>query len=142
MGKQCGLWIKKKKTFKNKCYSNLKNFCGLCPFVKEGKKINMKNRMWHITGKVNCEGSNICYLIECQKDKCKERYIGETEHSLRTIFTQHRGYVNNKQTKRATGYHFNLPGHKVSDMKVTILEKVKYNTDSYRKHNLTPLAMV
>ena len=39
-----------------------------------------------------------------------ERYIGETEHSLRTRFTQHRGYVNNNQTKRATVWHFNLPG--------------------------------
>ena len=43
--------------------------------------------------------------------------------------------MNNKQTKRATGYHFNLPGYKVDkvDMKVTILEKVKYNTEAYRK---------
>ena len=110
-----------------------KPFCDLCPFVKEGNKVKMRNRIWYITRHLNCESSNICYLIECQKDKCKERYIGETEHSLRTRFTQHRGYVNNNQTKRATGYHFNLPGHSVSDMKVTILEKVKYNTEAYRK---------
>ena len=110
-----------------------KPFCGLCPFVKEGKKVEMGNRIWYITRNLNCESSNICYLIKCQKDKCKERYIGETEHSLRTRFTQHKGYVNNKQTKRATGYHYNLAGHSVSDMKVTILEKVRYNTESYRK---------
>ena len=39
-------------------------------------------------------------------------------------------YVNNKQTKRATGFHFNLPGHRISDMEVNILEKVKYNTEA------------
>ena len=69
-----------------------KPFYGLCPFVKEGNEINMKNRTWHVTGNVNCESSNICYFIECQENKCKERYIGETEHRLRTRFTQHRGY--------------------------------------------------
>ena len=72
-------------------------------------------------------------MIECKKDNCKERYIGETEHTLGTRFLQHKGHVNNKQTKRATGYHNNLPGHTVADMKVTILEKVKYSTISYRK---------
>ena len=110
-----------------------KPFCGLCPFVKEGKKVEMGNRIWYITRHLNFESCNIRYLIECQKEKCKERQIGETEHTLRTRYTQHKGYVNNKQTKRATGYHYNLPGHSVADMKVAILDKVKYSTESYRK---------
>ena len=32
----------------------------------------------------------------------------------------------------ATGQHFNLPGHQLSDMEVTILEKVR-NNEQYRK---------
>ena len=38
-----------------------------------------------------------------------------------------------KHCNLATGYHFNLPGHSVSDLTVTILEKVRYNNEAYRK---------
>ena len=78
-------------------------------------------------------------MIICRKDNCQEKYIGETENDLRTRITQHRGYINNKQTKKAAGFHFNLPGHSVSDMQVTVLEKVKYNDEAYRKQRETLL---
>ena len=42
-------------------------------------------------------------------------------------FSQHRGYVNNQKMDKATGAHFNLPGHKLSDMRVSIIEKVYSN---------------
>ena len=42
-------------------------------------------------------------------------------------------YVVNKQVDKATGAHFNLPGHSLSHMKFTILEQVKVNSDNYRK---------
>ena len=45
---------------------------------------------------------------------------------------EHIGYINNFKQK-ATGYHFNLPGHGVKDMKFTVLEKVKYDDTAYRK---------
>ena len=38
-----------------------------------------------------------------------------------------------KQLNLATGYHFNLPGHSVSDLAVTKLEQLRYNTEAYRK---------
>ena len=38
-----------------------------------------------------------------------------------------------KQREKATGMHFNLPGHSVTNMKVSIIEQVKYNSDLYRK---------
>ena len=56
--------------------------------------------------------------------------IGETERSLQKRFNEHKQYVISRQKSKATGLHFNLPGHSVSDMKVTILEKV---------HSLDPL---
>ena len=52
------------------------------------------------------------------------QYIGETERSLQERFSEHKHYVTSKLITKATGFHFNLPGHSVSDMKVTILEKV------------------
>ena len=33
-------------------------------------------------------------------------------------------YVANKMLHKATGEHFNKPGHKISDMLMTIIEKV------------------
>ena len=45
---------------------------------------------------------------------------------------EHRGYINNNKN-RATGDHFNLPGHSVYDRKFTVLEKVKYDRTEYRK---------
>ena len=42
-------------------------------------------------------------------------------------------YVLNKNIDKATGNHFNKRGHSISDMRITILEKI-YNTDpNYRK---------
>ena len=35
--------------------------------------------------------------------------------------------------EQATGEHFDLPGHNISNMKVTIVERVKKNDDQYRK---------
>ena len=58
------------------------------------------------------------------------QYIGETERSLQERFSEHKAYVMSRHLGKATGFHFNLSGHSVSDMKVTILEKV---------HSLDPL---
>ena len=56
------------------------------------------------------------------------QYIGESERSLQERFSEHKAYVTNKQLTKATGAHYNIPGHNVSDMKVIILEKV-YSSD-------------
>ena len=45
---------------------------------------------------------------------------------------EHRGYVSNN-VDTPTGEHFNLPGHTLSDLRVTILEKVMSTDDMYRK---------
>ena len=72
-------------------------------------------------GYTNCDyGCTICvYLIECQKINCKQKYIWETERNITTRIMEHRGYIINFKHK-ATGDHFNLPGHSVKDMKYTI----------------------
>ena len=51
------------------------------------------------------------------------KYIGESDRTLQKRFSDHRGYVSNRLLKKATGYHFNQPGHSLSDMEVTIVEK-------------------
>ena len=51
-------------------------------------------------------------------------YIGKSVVNFRTRMSQHRNYVAKKMLHKATGEHFNKPGHKISDMLMTIIEKV------------------
>ena len=107
--------------------------CPNCPFIKNVKKVSGPNFTWTLNGKYTCNTKNIIYMIECKKDNCKKRYIGETDRELADRFRDHRGYVKNKHLNQPTGFHFNQPGHDISDMTVIILEKVKRNDELYRK---------
>ena len=43
------------------------------------------------------------------------------------------GYITRKENRYATGEHFNQPGHNLSFMTATILEKVTSHDPLYRK---------
>ena len=58
---------------------------------------------------------------------------------LKARLSDHRGYINNQVVSVTTGDHFNLPGHSLANMKITLLEKVKVNNDLYRKERETYL---
>ena len=72
-------------------------------------------------------------MIACDKDKCKKRYIGRTGRLLKFRMAEHRGYISNQVVSKATGAHFNLPGHSLENMKFPVLEQVKYNSEPYRR---------
>ena len=55
--------------------------------------------------------------------------VGESERSLQDPFS----YVRNKHLTKAEGCHNNLPGHTVSDMRVTIVEKIHTSDPLIRK---------
>ena len=76
-------------------------------------------------------------MIICQK--CNSKYIRETGRMLKARLSDHRGYINNQVVSVTTGDHFNLPGHSLANMKITLLEKVKVNNDLYRKEMETYL---
>ena len=107
--------------------------CIICPFVKEAKHVKANKFTWSINSKVNCHTRNIVYLIQCIKENCNLRYIGESERELRDRISEHVGYIRTKKLSEATGEHFNLKGHTLSHMKVTILEKVTSRDELYRK---------
>ena len=71
--------------------------------------------------------------FECNKNNCGKHYIGESERELKTRISEHKGYINNRKLNMATGAHFNLPGHSIDHMTVTILEQVKKLDTAYRK---------
>ena len=76
-------------------------------------------------------------MIECNLPRCKQKYIGESERSLRDRISEHIGYVKTKKLDKTTGAHFNLPGHSLANLTATILEKVKSNDIYYRKERET-----
>ena len=41
----------------------------------------------------------------------------------KACLAQHHDYIQNKDNSQATGQHFNLPGHSLADLMVTIIEK-------------------
>ena len=72
-------------------------------------------------------------MIECQKENCKLRYIGETNRTLKDQFLEHKGYILNRKLNQPTGFNFNQPGHNINYLKVFIIEKIKKDDDLYRK---------
>ena len=109
------------------------NNCPICPFVKIGKyvKATSNNTTIEINTSVNCKTTNIIYCISCLK--CRVQYVGETERSLQERFSEHKAYVVNKHLQKATGAHYNTPGHSLSDMQVSVVEKVHSNDPLVRK---------
>ena len=82
----------------------------------------------------------ICTKESCQqKNRHQQKYIGETERKLKDRICEHIGYINTKKTDQATGHHFNLPGHSLSDMKVMVLENIHKSDPEYRKERETYL---
>ena len=107
--------------------------CVVCSFIKEGKSIKNKESLWTINEEYNCNTKNVVYMLECDKDNCKKRYIGETNREVKERIKEHIGYAKNNKTLYATGEHFNLPGHTYQNMKFTIVEKVKKQDIIYRQ---------
>ena len=60
-------------------------------------------------------------------------FFGETGRIMKHWLAEHRGYVNNQVLSVSTGEHFNMPGHSLANIKVTLLEPVKPNDIMYRK---------
>ena len=108
--------------------------CPACPYILEGKSIKVQEQeKWTLNRKYTCESYNIIYMIECSKENCKLRYIGQTKRTLKLRLAEHRGYANN-DVDTPTGSHFNLPGHNSqANIKITVLERVKKNDKHYRE---------
>ena len=58
-----------------KCRKN----CTACPYIREVKSLKINQNEWKINQSLNCEVSNCIYLIECRKNNCNMKYVGETK---------------------------------------------------------------
>ena len=106
-----------------KCNGNL---CETCPFVLETRTFQgpFNNKKVDINSPLNCSSSNVVYCLKCDKNNCRQIYIGQTQRTLKERFSEHKTSVRT-HTKNSIGEHFNLPGHSVTNMKILALEKVK-----------------
>lgn len=107
--------------------------CVACSSIKEGRTIKSNKFTWTLNKQFNCKTENVVYLLECDKEYCKQQYIGETERKLRERIKEHIGYAKNKMIHKTTGNHFNLPGHSWLNMKFTVIEQVKSTDRIYRE---------
>ena len=108
--------------------------CHIYPYIQKRKAIKSGKFRWSINDPVNCNTKNIVYLIHCDIEHCKDNnYIGESEREFHERISEHRGYIFRNDSRYATGEHFNRPGHSLSNMKVSIIEKVKSFYPLYRK---------
>ena len=109
------------------------NRCVYCSYILTGDHVKSSASEYHheIQHVVDCNSSNVIYLITCQK--CRMQYVGETDRKLKDRFSEHQGYVRNKVLSKSTGKHFNLPGHSLSDMKIRVIEKIQNKDPFFRK---------
>ena len=75
----------------------------------------LNRRVYHIRHPFTCQTTNVVYLITCTK--CKKQYVGCTSAQLKVRINQHRSCINNKKGSYIHK-HFNLPDHKLTDLRV------------------------
>ena len=84
-----------------------------------------RNFEWVFNRSIYCTSwKNIIYMIECNKESCKQRHISETEVDLKTLISQHQGSIYTKKLDPPTKKQFNQPGHSKHNLKATVLEKI------------------
>ena len=92
--------------------------CPTCPYIEPGTVIQSSNtsKKIEINGTFNCKTRIVVYCIT--REQCKLQDI--VDERVR----EHIDYIRNLHTNQPTGEHFNLPGHELYHIKVSILEKV------------------
>ena len=109
--------------------------CTACPYIIQGSEVKIDDTsVWHIDRQMSCETFNSIYLLQCKKDNCRQRYIGTSGRQLKYRLSDHRGYISNQVVSKATGAHFNLPGHSLADLGVTILEQTRNNSEKQHRN--------
>jgi hypothetical protein len=97
--------------------------CKACPYISTNADFSssVTNTKFKVQHNFNCGGSNLVYLITC--NKCSKQYVGQTGRSLRRRISDHLSCI---RTKRSTpiGTHFNLIDHNITDFKIQPIESI------------------
>ena len=76
-----------------------------------------------INSSLDCDNLNVIYFLFCDKENCKQIYIGQTQRKLKERLSEHKTSVKHNE-KNVVGQHFNGPGHSLEHLKFTATEKV------------------
>ena len=110
------------------------NKCQICDFLLLGNTFSdsKSSKQFSINYDLDCNSSNVVYLISCKK--CNAQYVGSTMTRFRTRFNNHRSRLNShvklgmdqKQRDDLLYHHFNSDGHSgLADMSLQIIDWVK-----------------
>ena len=102
-------------------------------YIKEEKSVKINNKEWKINKPYDYNSYNVVYAVICKKEKCKKAYIGETKIMLKFRLADLCGYDRKQTLDKATGEHLGLPGHRLSDLSITVIEQSKRNNNLYKK---------
>ena len=82
------------------------------------------NRTFKILNNVNCNSSNLIYLITCSL--CDIQYVGETGDTLRNRMNRHRSNIRLNQNT-AVAIHFNSEKHSLRHLSVIPIELIHHD---------------
>ena len=107
--------------------------CEVCKYMDENShfKSSQDDRRYSINYNLNCNSSNVVYLITCKK--CSLQYVGSTITKFRLRFNNHKSRIRRHETlgqaeKRVDDIlyrHFCSDGHNgLSDLKIQLIDRV------------------
>ena len=111
-------------------------WCRYCPLLdKSGKcKSHITRYEYSIPQIFTCKFNNLVYLVTCKK--CGMQYVGETKNRIQDRFVQHLRDINlgvagskppPSWKPTSLTRHFNLPSHTAQDVKIQVLELIKFS---------------
>ena len=99
--------------------------CLACPFIKIGKEVKspFNSTSVKINAALDCNSTNVVYGLFCNKENCRQLYIGQTQRQLKTRLAEHKTSIRTKSNK-IVGQHVNGPGHSLENVNITAIERV------------------
>ncbi|XP_072262511.1 uncharacterized protein [Pyxicephalus adspersus] len=101
--------------------------CSVCPYIEStttftGKN---KNKVYKISGILNCTTKNVIYLITCKK--CEQQYVGQTTRMVKKRFTVHLSGIRSQKESKNESFlanHFKSEGHSEHDIALVVIQQV------------------
>ncbi len=90
----------------------------------------LSQRSYKITSSIDCNTSNVIYLITCKK--CDLQYVGETGRALSVRMKEHLADIRYNRLKPIST-HFNSTDHLISDFSFLAMEHLKQHDMFYRQ---------
>ena len=102
--------------------------CLCCSAIQQDNTFfSTKTKNTHlITSNMNCNTTNVIYLITCLK--CGLQYVGQSGRKLKDRLNNHRSDVHNKKLT-AISIHFRSALHNINHLKIIPIEESSHNSE-------------